>query len=120
MAATLLLDNSTVVPAAGAGSLMVTVAVEDAPPVTVAGEKTSVVGARTRTVRLDATLTPPALAVIVAVAGDVTAAVATLNVALVCPAGTNTVPGTVAAALLLVKATDNPPAGAGAPICTVP
>jgi hypothetical protein len=82
-AATLLLDSKTVIPAAGAGSLTVTVAVDDAPPVTVAGEKTSVLGARTRTVRLDETLTPPALAVIVAVAGVVTALVVILNVALV-------------------------------------
>src|SRR3989454_10164604 len=49
-----------------------------------------------------------------------TALVVTVNVVLVAPAGTVTLPGTVAAVLLLDRVTDAPPAGAGPFSVTVP
>src|SRR5690349_4796631 len=51
-------------------------------------------------------------AVIVAAVVDPTRDVVTLKLALVCPSGTITLPGTVAAALLLERKTANPPGGA--------
>src|SRR3989441_7368766 len=49
-----------------------------------------------------------------------TVLVVTVNVVLVAPAGTVTLPGTVAAVLLLDRVTDAPPAGAGPFSVTVP
>ena len=49
-----------------------------------------------------------------------TALVLTVNVVLVPPAGTVTLPGTVAAGLLLDRVTGAPPAGAGPFSVTVP
>src|SRR5207247_529263 len=57
-------------------------------------------------------VTPPALAVMVATVDAVTDVVAMAAVALVAPAATVTLPGTVAAPLLLVSVTPIPPAGA--------
>jgi hypothetical protein len=56
----------------------------------------------------------------VTVVDTVTALVLTVNVALVAPAGTGTVEGTLAAPLLLESATCAPPAGAGPLNVTVP
>jgi hypothetical protein len=50
----------------------------------------------------------------------VTALVLTVNVTLLAPTGTVTLEGTLAAALLLERATCAPPAGAGPLIVTVP
>jgi hypothetical protein len=58
--------------------------------------------------------------VIVTVVFAVTALVLTANVALVAPAATVTLPGTVAAALLLDSVTAAPPAGAAPLNVTVP
>ena len=49
-----------------------------------------------------------------------TAVVVTVKVAVVAPAATVTLAGTVAAALLLDKVTDSPPVGAALPKVTVP
>ena len=49
-----------------------------------------------------------------------TAVVVTVKVAVVAPAATVTLAGTVTAALLLDKVTDNPPVGAALPKVTVP
>lgn len=59
-------------------------------------------------------------AVIVAVDGDDTVDVETGNVPVVCPAGIVTDAGTVAAALLLVRFTCTPLAGAAEASVTVP
>jgi hypothetical protein len=52
--------------------------------------------------------------------GVATALVVMVKVALVAPAGTGTLPGTVAAALLLERETSAPPLGAGPFSVTVP
>ena len=57
---------------------------------------------------------------IVAVVDEVTAVVVTLNVAVVLPAATVTLAGTVADELLLDSATEIPPVGAAALTVTVP
>src|SRR3954449_4491118 len=73
------------------------------------------------TVRVADRLTPPPDAEIAALADVVTAFVETVNVALVAPAGTVTLAGTVAAAvLLLASVTTSPPLGAGPLRVTVP
>src|SRR5882762_1225302 len=56
----------------------------------------------------------------VTVVDTATALVLTVNVALVAPAGTGTLEGTLAAPLLLESATCAPPAGAGPLNVTVP
>ena len=58
--------------------------------------------------------------VIVAEAAALTAVVVTVNVAVVAPAVTVTLAGTVAAALSLDSATTAPPEGAALPSVTVP
>jgi len=116
------LDESvTGKPPVGAGPLMVTV------PVDVAGART-VVGFSVRpvkdggvTVRVAVGETPLAVAVIVTGVVDATIAEVTVNVAVVAPAGTVAVAGTVAAEVLLDEsATVRPPVGAGLLIVTVP
>jgi hypothetical protein len=65
-------------------------------------------------------ITPAALAVMLATVDAVTDVVVMVNVALVAPAATVTLAGTVAAALLLESVTPNPPAGAADVNVTVP
>jgi hypothetical protein len=72
------------------------------------------------TVRLAVRVTDPALAVIVAGVEAVTALVEMANVALVAPAATTTLAGTVATALLLDSCTANPPVGAADVRVSVP
>src|SRR2546422_431178 len=118
VAAELLLDSVTCAPPAGAGPFSVTVPVElpveALPPVTVVGftpseERRTGCGF---TVRVAGRVTPLYTAEMVTGVDAATVLVVTVNVGLVAPAGTVTLPGTVAAVLLLDRVTDAPPAGA--------
>lgn len=120
VAAGLLLESATCAPPAGAGPLSVTVPVAGTPPVTLAGLTLSAEAAGGSTVSVTLCEPPPLEAVMLALVDAATALVATLNVALVAPAATVTLAGTVAAGLLLESATCAPPAGAGPPRMTVP
>jgi hypothetical protein len=62
----------------------------------------------------------PSVAIILAVVARLTCFVVTVNVAVVCPAGTVTVAGTVAEVLLLARVITRPPVGAGPDMVTVP
>jgi len=119
-----LLRNCTTAPPAGAGPLRVTVPVAVLPPHTVVGlivSDWSVTLGEGLTVRVAVRETPPAEAVIVTLVALETARVETVKFALVAPAGTVTVLGTVATfVLLLLRFTTNPPDGAGAVRVTVP
>ena len=121
VAAELLLDSVTCAPPAGAAPSSVTVPVELLPPVTVVGFTASEVR-RTLgiTVRVAVRVTPPYDAEMVADVDEVTTLVLIVNVALVAPAATVTLPGTVAAELSLDSVTCAPPAGAGPLRVTVP
>ena len=113
LAAPLLLDSITCAPPAGAGPLSVTVPVEDpTPPTTLLGLKVSeeTVGRGGGiTVSEADRLTPPKDAEMVTVVDAVTVLVLTVKVALVLPAATVTLAGTLAAPLLLDNATCAPP-----------
>ena len=92
------------VPPVGAGAPRVTVPVEGEPPVTVAGERETAVSDAELIVRFALTVTSPrlgfaerALAEMEAICVELTAVVVTVNVAVVAPALTVTVEGTVAA-----------------------
>jgi mannose/fructose-specific phosphotransferase system component IIA len=123
VAEALLLERETAAPPVGAAALKVRVPVTDVPPVTLAGftltddRATLVAGVIVSAAVL---LTPLQVAVRVAETEDVTELVATVNVAVVLPAATVTVAGTVAEALLLASETKIPPVGAAAPTVTVP
>lgn len=58
LAAALVLASTTLIPSAGAGPLKVKVAVEEAPPVTIEGPKTRLVGVGALTVRFAVRVTP--------------------------------------------------------------
>ena len=122
-AAVLLLTSATDAPPAGAGPLRTTVPVAAVPPVTEAG-----LNVNDETIGDASTVT---LVVAVVVSGNValnvtldSVFVATdviAKVALVDPAGTNTLVGTLTNdGALLLRATLAPPAGAGALSCSVP
>jgi hypothetical protein len=119
--ALVLLDDSEIVnPLGPAAADRVIVPVELVPPVTDVGLKPRVhVG--TSTVSVALADWPPAEAPIVLVVLVGTPMEVTVKVAVVAPAGTVTVAGTVAAAVLLdVNATDIPPVGAALPRVTIP
>src|SRR2546425_1272678 len=126
VAAELLLDSVTCAPPSGAGPFSVTVPVElpveALPPVTVVGVTPSE-GRRAGfgvTVRKGVRVAPRGEAEMVTGVDAATVLVVTVNVTLVAPTGTVTLPGTVAAVLLLDRVTDAPPAGAGPFSVTVP
>jgi len=113
-------DIATDKPPAGAGPLIVTVAVLPTPPRTEVGLSATVVTEGGLIVRVALADPAPCDAVMTAETLDTTAVVVTVKVPVVAPAPTVTVAGTVAAALPEVKLTITPPAGAGAASVTVP
>src|SRR6267378_4150887 len=126
-AAVLLLESATCTPPAGAAPLNVTVPVENcAPPTTLVGfsvseERVGAGGGAGATVIEAVRVTPPKATEMVTAVDAVTALVLTVNVALVAPAATVTLEGTLAAAVLLLEsATCAPPAGAAPLNVTVP
>lgn len=101
--AVLLLDRVTLLPPEGAGPSSVTVPVEVAPPVTEVGLRLSEAMFGGSTSSLTVRLMPPKLAVIVERVFDALVVnVVMVNVALLVPASTVTLAGTVAAAVLLL------------------
>ena len=112
--------SATTTPPAGAGASMVIVAVDDFPPATDVGESVTDTGAGPRTVSDVVTVTPLLVALSVAMAFVVMGVVVTGKVAVVAPATTVTLAGTVADARLDAKSTTLPPVGAGPDNVTVP
>ena len=119
VAATLLLASVTIAPPVGAALPSVTVPVLPLPPVTAAG-KTLTPTSRGFSVSVEFVDAPTHVAVMVTAVGTVTTLVLTTNVFVVAPAATVTVPGTVAAPLLLLSVTTAPPTGAALLSVTVP
>ena len=118
-----LLDSDTTAPPAGAGPVSVTVPVEGLPPTTLDGVTPSELNpaATGATVRGAVRVTPPYTAEIVTAVEPGTGVVVTVNVALVAPAATVALDGTVTADVLsLDSVTTNPPPGAGPLSVTVP
>jgi hypothetical protein len=118
------LARLTASPPVGAALESVTVPVDDAPPVTLDGATVSAEtlagGGTAVTVTVAALVVVPCVAVIVAEVDAVTVLVAMVKVALVAPAGTVTLAGTVATALLLDRVTTRPPLAAALVSVTVP
>ena len=107
--AVLLLKRVTTAPPVGAAALKVTVPVEDAGPTTLVGLSASVEsvtgggGAGSETVSRAVLVRPPKEAEIVMVVDAVTEVVVTLKLAVVVPAATVTLAGTVATTVLLLE-----------------
>ena len=117
----LLLESATGAPPAGAGPFSVTLPVEDSrPPVTLVGISVSEERIGGSTVSEAVRLTPPSEAEIVTGVDAGTGLVLTGKVALVAPAGTVTLAGSVAAASLLERERTAPSLGAGPFSVTVP
>src|SRR5439155_1246031 len=112
-AAVLLLASVTTIPPLGAAPLRVTVPCDVPPPVTLVGLSVSVDSVTAAeagfTVRATDLVVPLLEAVIVAAVDAVTDWVATGNVALVAPAATVTLAGTVATAVLLLVSVTSVP-----------
>ena len=117
----LLLESATVTPPVGAATFSVTVAVtEPVPPTIEVGFTVTALTVIGLTVRVAVALEPDAAVMTDVLVVDVLSDV-TVKVAEVCPWATTTDAGTVAADVVpLVSVTVRPPAGAGAPIVTVP
>jgi len=120
VAAALLLDKLTDKPPAGAALPKVTVPIEEVPPSTAVGFTATDETTGGFTVNAAVWVPPLNVAEMVADAAVATGVVVTVKVAVVAPAATVTLAGTVAAALLLDKLTDRPPVGAALPKVTVP
>jgi hypothetical protein len=110
----------TAIPPVGAGPLSVTVPVEEPPPSTAVGLSVSPAMTGGLIVRTAVFETAPRVAVIVGETVVATAEVEIVNVAVVWPAATVTLPGTMATVLLLPRVTATPPVGAGPSSVTVP
>lgn len=109
----LLLVSATTAPPAGAGPFNVIVPDEELPPVTELRVTLTELSVAAVTVTLSVLVIPPYDPEIVTDVFAATGKVVTVNVAVVAPAATVTLAGTVATAvLLLVSATTAPPAGA--------
>ena len=108
------------VPPSGAAPLSRMVPMDELPPMTVDGLRVSAAREGGLTLRLAVALKVPDLPVSVTVVGAATGEVVALNVIDLEPAGTVTLSGTVAARLLLVTLTANPPEGAALLIEMVP
>ena len=112
VAAAFELVRVTTSPPVGAPLDRVTVPADEAPPTRLAGARATPVRlAGGLTVRVVVRLTPPKVAVSVTAVADATDVVVAENVALVAPAATLTLAGTVTAGLLLARATVAPPVG---------
>jgi hypothetical protein len=110
----LLLERATKAPPLGAGPLSVTVPVDAFPPVTLEGLNVNEVSTGGSIVSEADWVTPPKTPEMVTDVAVATALVRTVKMALVAPAGTVTLEGTVATPVLLLdKATAAPPLGAG-------
>jgi len=120
VAAALLDASVTTMPPAGAAADSVTVPVLETPPATDVGFNVTDVSDAAVIVRLAVWEAPDNVAVIVLAEFAATAVVVTVNVAVVEPAATVTLAGTVAATLLDASVTTKPPAGAAADNVTVP
>jgi hypothetical protein len=118
----LLLASATLALPVGAAERRVTVAVEDAGPATVLGfNVTDATALDTTRNKLVLTVVPACEADIGTAVVCVTEAVLAVKVAVVCPAGTVTLAGTVASDVFpLDSATTVPPLGAAAFSLTVP
>jgi hypothetical protein len=116
-----LLESVTTEPPVGAGPERVTVPVEGVLPLTVVGLSVKELSVGEFTASVAVFAAPPYVPVIVADVFDATASVVIVKVAVVAFAGTVTLPGTLAAfVLLLVSVTTAPPDGAGPVSVTVP
>jgi hypothetical protein len=114
------LTSVTAKPPAGAAALIVTLPVDDVPPVTLVGVSEIAERAGGFTVRVAFLVTPPDAADTRTDTGALTAEVVTVNVAEVAPARTVTVFGTETTALAVESDTTAPPAGAAGARVTVP
>jgi len=119
--ALLLLDpKATEVPPGPAAPLNVTVPVEEVPPTTEVGDTLTLDRVAGVIVSVAVKLTVAKVAVIVAEVELETANVLIVNVAVVAPAATVTLAGTVALPVLEARPTTIPPVGAAPLIVTVP
>ena len=116
----LLLDSVTTAPPAGAGPFSVTVPVDRLPPLTELGLSATEVRLAAVTVNVAVLVVPLYVPEMVTEVLLATGIVVTVNVAVVAFAATVTLAGTIAAGLLLVRATTAPPGGAAAFSVTVP
>lgn len=120
VAAVWLLLREIDIPPVGAGPLRVTVPVELAPPVRVVGFKLNPDRCGGFTVNVAEIDVAPSVPVIFGKDWRATGEVVIENVALVVPAGTFTLAGTIALEKLLDRLTVVPPTGAGIATVTVP